>query len=96
MELEIEVGGGEALLVGGLRQDDAPGVDDRGAAVGTVMGRRLSNLVGADNEDFDEPTELELTYDADDSLVIPGSADSLFGEEDGTVITVAPRTARIR
>src|SRR5215208_641465 len=28
-------------------------------------------LVGADNEDFDEPSDLELTYDADDSLVIP-------------------------
>lgn len=42
----------------------------------------LLTLLGADEEDFDESTELELTYDADDSLVITGSPDGLFGEED--------------
>ena len=42
----------------------------------------LLTLIGADGEDFDESTELELVYDADDTLVIPGDADGLFGEED--------------
>ena len=42
----------------------------------------LLTLLGADEEDFDESIALELTYDADDSLVITGSPDGLFGEED--------------
>ena len=39
-------------------------------------------LVGADGEDFEESTEVALLLDADDSLVIVGEPDGLFGEED--------------
>lgn len=42
----------------------------------------LLTLVGADGEDFDESTELELILDADDTLIIPGDPDGLFGAED--------------
>ncbi len=42
----------------------------------------LLTLIGADDEDFDEPADLELTWDADDSLVIAGAEDGLLGEED--------------
>jgi hypothetical protein len=42
----------------------------------------LLTLIGADNADFDEPTDMQLTWDADDSLIIPGTPDGLFGEED--------------
>lgn len=39
-------------------------------------------LIGADGEDFDEPTEIELLWDADDTLVVPGEPDGIFGEMD--------------
>ncbi len=42
----------------------------------------LLTLLGADGEEFDEPTELELVYDADDTLLLVGTADGMFGEED--------------
>ena len=42
---EVEVGGDEALGVGRLRQDHAPGVDDHRAAVALVVRRRLADLV---------------------------------------------------
>ena len=47
---EVEVGGDEALLVGRLREDHAPRVDDRRAAIGAVLRRRLAVLVGRDHE----------------------------------------------
>ena len=52
LALEVELGGDEALLVGRLRQDDAPGVDDHRAAVGAVVRRRVADLVGGDHEDL--------------------------------------------
>lgn len=39
-------------------------------------------ILGADDEDFDESIEVELSYDDDDSLVYTGSADGMMGEED--------------
>ena len=39
-------------------------------------------VTSADDEELDEPVELELVWDADDTLVIPGSPDGPTGEED--------------
>jgi hypothetical protein len=39
-------------------------------------------FIGADGEDFDEPNVLDLLWDADDTLLIPGAEDALFGEVD--------------
>lgn len=51
-------------------------------------------LLGADNEDFEESVEVELVWDADDTLVIVGDPDGLMGEEDIILypvdFTVAP------
>ena len=45
--VEVEVGGDEALPVGGLREDHAPGVDDHRSPVAAVVRRRISNLAAA-------------------------------------------------
>ena len=47
---EVEVGGDEALLVGGGGEHRAPGVDDHRVPVGAVVRRRLADLVGGDDE----------------------------------------------
>lgn len=42
----------------------------------------LLTVIGADNEDLDEAVEVEMVWDADDTLVIVGGADAPMGEED--------------
>jgi hypothetical protein len=42
----------------------------------------LVTLFGADDEEFDEPIELELLFDADETLVVLGTPGGLLGDED--------------
>ena len=70
-ELEVDFQDGETpTLAYGDYEEDDDGV--------------YLTITGADNEDFpeDEFVELELLWDADDTLLLPGSADGLLGEED--------------
>jgi hypothetical protein len=42
----------------------------------------LLTILGVDEEDLDEPVAVELLFDADDTLIFPGTPDGLLGEDD--------------